>query len=265
VPQPVPCSAGQDGGVGERRLIFGEAPEQYHRHRPRYPREVVDLIATLAGAQGRILEVGAGTGKLTADLLARGLAVEALEPSGAMAAVLRTTIGGSEGATVLEVGFEDLPPGAGPYDVVAAAQSWHWLREGERLDVAASALRSGGHLVLAWNREEHPGPVGAAIVAAYERFGPELAGIDDRAWMQAIVEEVGADARFTDVERREVAWPLSRSCDDYLAVLGTYSGHRLLESASRDALYRAIGDAIEANGGSIDLDGRTVVVTARRS
>lgn len=251
--------------MGERRLIFGEVPEQYHRHRPRYPREVIDRIATLAGEQGRILEVGAGTGKLTADLLARGLAVEALEPSGAMAAVLRTTIGASEGATVLEVGFEDLPPGAGPYDVVAAGQSWHWLREGERLDVASRALRPGGHLVLAWNREEHPGPVGAAIVAAYESFAPELPGVDDRAWMHAIVEEVGADARFADVERREVAWPLSRSVDDYLAVLGTYSGHRLLEPASRDALYRAIGHAIEANGGSIDLDGRTVVVTARRS
>ena len=251
--------------MGERRLVFGEVPEQYHRHRPGYPREVVDEIAALAGDAGRVLEVGAGTGKLTADLLARGLTVLALEPSREMAAVLRSTVGPSTRASVLEVGFEDLPAGASGYDVVAAGQSWHWVRAGERLDAAARALRPGGHLVLAWNREEHPGAVGTAIVAAYERVAPELAGLDDRAWLQAVVEEVEADPRFVDVRRRELAWALSRTRDDYLAVLGTYSPHRLLPPAVRAALHQAVGDAIDAHGGSIDLDGRTVVVTARRT
>ena len=211
-----------------------------------------------------MLEVGAGTGKLTADLVGRGLAVDALEPSGAMAAVLRRTVGAAAGVRVLEVGFEDLPRGAGPYDVVVAGQSWHWVREVERLEVAAPALRPGGHLVLAWNREEHPGPVGEAIVAAYEMFAPELAGADDRAWLQVLVDEVRADGRFTDVDQREVAWPLTRTRDGYLAVLETYSGHRLLDPRARRALLAAIGDAIDAAGGSISLDGRTVVVTARR-
>lgn len=250
--------------MGERRLVFGEVPEQYHRHRPRYPAEVVDAVTSLAGPAGRVLEVGAGTGKLTADLLGRGLAVDALEPSGAMAAVLRRTVGTTADVRVLEVGFEELPGGAGPYDVVVAGQSWHWVREAERLEVAARVLRPGGHLVLAWNREEHPGPVGDAIVAAYEAFAPELAGMDDRAWLEAVVEEIRSDGRFSDVERREVAWPLSRTRNDYLALLETYSGHRLLEPATRRALLGAIGKAIDVAGGSIDLDGRTVVVTARR-
>ncbi len=71
-------------------------------------------------------------------------------------------------------------------------------------------------------------------------------------------------AEVVDVGRREVAWPLSRTRDDYLAVLETYSGHRLLEAATQRALLKAIGNAIDAAGGSIDLDGRTVLVTARR-
>ena len=195
----------------ERRLIFGEVPEQYHRRRPGYPAAVPDTVASLAGPGGRVLEVGAGTGKLTADLVGRGLAVDALEPSGAMAAVLRRTVGPAAGARVLDIGFEDLPGGAGPDDVVVAGQSWHWLREAQRLDGAARALRPGGHLVLAWNREEHPGPVGEAIVAAYEALAAELAGVDDRAWLDAVVDEVRSDARFADVERREVAWPLTRT------------------------------------------------------
>jgi len=250
--------------VGERRLIFGEAPEQYHRHRPGYPPDLIDRIVGHAGVGGRVLDVGAGTGKLTADLLGRGLVVAALEPSPGMAAVLRRTIGSDPAASVLEIGFEDLPSPSQPFDVLVAGQSWHWLRPGDRLDVAARVLRTGGHLVLAWNREEHPGPIGQAIVAAYEAEARELADIDDSTWLDPIVTELDADERFDDVGRHELAWPLTRSRDDYLAVLDTYSGHRQLPPEKRTKLFAAIGAAIDADGGAIALDGRTTVVTGTR-
>jgi len=252
------------GGVGERRLIFGEAPEQYHRHRPGYPPDLIDQVVGHAGAGGRVLDVGAGTGKLTADLLGHGLVVAALEPSPGMAAVLRRTIGSDPAANVLEVGFEDLPTPPVPFDVLVAGQSWHWLRPGDRLDVAARVLCANGHLVLAWNREEHPGPVGDAIVAAYEAEAPELAGIDDSTWLDPIVTELDADERFGPVAVSELAWPLTRTRDDYLAVLATYSGHRLLPPETRVKLFAAIGAAIDADGGAIALDGRTAVITATR-
>lgn len=250
--------------MGERRLIFGEAPEHYHRHRPGYPSALIDEVVEHAGVGGRVLDVGAGTGKLTADLLGHGLVVAALEPSPGMAAVLRRTIGPDPAAGVLEVGFEDLPSPSQPFDVVVAGQSWHWLRPGDRLDVTARVLRPGGRLVLAWNREEHPGSVGDAIVAAYVAEAPELAGVDDRPWIDLIAAELEADERFDSVDERELAWPLTRTTDDYLAVLATYSGHRLLPPETRTKLFAAVGAAIDADGGEIALDGRTAVITATR-
>ena len=82
--------------------------------------------------------------------------------------------------------------------------------------------------------------------------------------MEPIVAELDADERFGDVGRGELSWPLTRSRDDYLAVLDTYSGHRLLAPEARTRLFAAIGDVIDAAGGDITLDGRTAIVTATR-
>lgn len=252
-------------GQREQRLVFGEVAERYHRRRPGYPTAVVELVVASTGTGGRVLEVGAGTGKLTEALLRRGLRVDALEPSPEMAAVLRRTVAGAPATAVLEHGLEDLPPGAGPYDVLVAGQSWHWLRPGERLDVAHRAVRAGGRLVLAWNREEHPGAVGDAIVAAYRTEAPELVDAGELTWLDALVDELADDHRFDEVERSEVPWPLVRTRDEYLEVLTTYSPHRLLDADVRARLHGAIGDAIDRHGGAISLDGRTTVVTARRT
>lgn len=80
----------------EQRLAFGQVAQVYDRVRPSYPPVVIDAVLDFAGVRydGRILEVGAGTGKATTLLADRGLAVLALEPDPAMAAVARMNCAG---------------------------------------------------------------------------------------------------------------------------------------------------------------------------
>lgn len=247
--------------------MFGEVAERYHLRRPSYPDEVVDRIASLAGAGGRVVEAGAGTGKLTAALVDRGLAVTALEPSLEMAAVLRRTC---PGADVVEVGFEDWDGPAGEADLVAAGQSWHWVDHDRRVDLAARTLRAGGVVALVWNREGHLGPVGDAIAAAYRRWAPDLAAVGSepdaglRESEQSALDGLDTDDRFAEADVAEVRWTLVRERDEYLELLTTHSNHRLVEPAAHDRLLGAIGEAIDDHGGRIELDVRTTLITARR-
>ena len=87
----------------EQRLVFGEIAEQYDEYRPSYPDALFDTIIEFGElhAGDRALEIGAGTGKATAGFATRGLRVHALEPSPAMAAILR-----ANGVETEEILFE---------------------------------------------------------------------------------------------------------------------------------------------------------------
>ena len=75
----------------DRAKSFGAVADEYERMRPGYPAELVgDVVGFAFGTVDRALEVGAGTGKATLAFADRGIAVTALEPDKAMAAVLTT-------------------------------------------------------------------------------------------------------------------------------------------------------------------------------
>jgi SAM-dependent methyltransferase len=232
----------------EQRLVFGEVAEAYARERPAYPDALLDDVAALGR---RALEVGAGTGKATAGLLARGLAVTALEPSPGMAAVGRRL---NPGAAWVEAGLEDFASDE-RFDVVYAAQSWHWVDPERGFARAHALLRDGGWLALFWNR----GAERIDVDAIYARLAPELRGggggrgIDHAA-------RIRASGRFGDVEERAYPWSEERSADSYIRLLGTHSHHRMLPDDRRAALLAAIREAI---GDSVRIDYVTRLYLAR--
>jgi SAM-dependent methyltransferase len=117
----------------------------YERSRPGYPAEAVDaLVAALPGRD--VIDLAAGTGKLTRDLLARGLDVVAVEPRAEMRAAIEPP------ARVIEGSAEAIPLPAGSADAVAIAQAFHWFAVPAALAEIHRVLRSGGVLALLWNR-----------------------------------------------------------------------------------------------------------------
>ena len=125
---------------------FGGVSAQYDRVRPGYPDEAVAWMLP-AGAR-RVVDLGAGTGKLTRPLADRGLAVTAVEPDDRMRAVLAA---GLPGVTALRGSGEAIPVGDGEVDAVLVAQAWHWMDAGEAAREAARVLRPGGRLGIVWN------------------------------------------------------------------------------------------------------------------
>jgi SAM-dependent methyltransferase len=133
-----------------RRCSFGPAAEEYERYRPGYPAEAVAWVA--GNAPRRVLDLGAGTGKLTRVLVAAGHDVVAVEPDAAMReafAALLPEVQALAGAA------EALPLPDRSVDVVAAAQAFHWFDLDRALPEIARVLRPGGTFgVLANLRDE---------------------------------------------------------------------------------------------------------------
>jgi ubiquinone/menaquinone biosynthesis C-methylase UbiE len=137
----------------EQAASFDRAAEVYERARPEYPSDAVDWLVP-ADAK-TVLDLGAGTGKLTRALAARGLEVFAVDPSPRMLDQLRTSIPGA----IISVGTaEDIPLADGSVDAVLVAQAWHWVDQDRALPSVARVLRPGGTLGLVWNLRDESAP-----------------------------------------------------------------------------------------------------------
>jgi len=133
----------------DRARSFGSVAEAYDRGRPTYPAEAV---AWLAGGEAKVvLELAAGTGKLTRELVDQGHAVFATEPDEAMLEVLRERV---PEVSAKVATAESIPANDRSVDVVVVAQAFHWFDHDVALAEIARVLKPGGHLALVWNSRD---------------------------------------------------------------------------------------------------------------
>lgn len=256
--------------------MFGEAAELYDRHRPSYPPALIDDLIKRAGpsAGGRVLEVGAGTGKATAMLVARGVSVLAIEPSEPMAEIATRNLAATGLVEIVRTDFERWDPDGARFPLLYCAQAWHWLDPRTRFTRARRALAPHGLLAAFWNRPVwSESPLRHALRDIYARLVPELPSDGPlhpaNAWTPAEDEnqDWGRDALsaggFADPDRMLYPWSLEYEAGEYGGLLETLSEIRLLPSGTRRALIGAVRAAIAAHGGVVELPMTTVLHTAR--
>jgi SAM-dependent methyltransferase len=169
-----------------RALSFGGVAEQYERARPGYPADAVDWL--VRDAQ-RVVDLAAGTGKLTRQLVARGLDVTAVEPSPGMLEQLRAAV---PAAQVLEGRAEEIPMPDESADAVVVAQAFHWFDAPIALREIARVLRPGGALGLVWNDRDDDVPWVArlsSLIGADQDPGSDPAEVIDPTGLFGPVEE----------------------------------------------------------------------------
>src|SRR5262245_4607360 len=132
---------------------FGGVADAYERGRPTYPAEAVSWM--LGDQPMTVLELGAGTGKLTRVLTSLGHDVHATDPDEAMLAVLEQRVPGVRTAVA---SAEDIPLADASVDVVIAAQAFHWFDLDLALPEIARVLRPQGRICLTWNHRNEKIP-----------------------------------------------------------------------------------------------------------
>lgn len=177
------------GTAQERSLSFGSEAAAYERGRPSYPPEAIDWL--LPPNARDVLDLGAGTGKLTTRLVERGLDVVAVDPIAEMLELLTRSL---PGTPAMLGTAEQIPLPDNSVDAVLVAQAWHWFDPQQAVAEVARVLRPGGRLGLVWNtRDERMGWV--------KDLGDIIGHEDD-----PFSESVTLPAPFSDVERHHVEW-----------------------------------------------------------
>jgi SAM-dependent methyltransferase len=175
----------------QRSLSFGAQASAYERGRPSYPPEAIDWL--LPDGARDVLDLGAGTGKLTTRLVERGLNVVAVDPIAEMLEVLSNSL---PNTPALLGTAEDIPLADNSVDAVLVAQAWHWFEPARAVPEVARVLRPGGLLGLVWNtRDERLGWV--------RELGRIIGQENDR---DHLTHEVALPAPFTGLQRHTVEW-----------------------------------------------------------
>jgi SAM-dependent methyltransferase len=139
---------------------FDRAAVEYERARPGYPAAALDLLPLDADAE--VLDLGAGTGKLTRVLTGFYRRVVAVEPLDGMRAILEQVVPAAES---LGGSAESIPLPDAAVDGIFAGQAFHWFANDEAVTEIARVLRPGGVLCLIWNEPVDPSPLPAPYSA----------------------------------------------------------------------------------------------------
>ncbi|AEE46793.1 class I SAM-dependent methyltransferase [Cellulomonas fimi] len=224
-----------------RAASFEHGVAAYQAARPGYPDEVVRWCVP-HGARD-VLDLAAGTGKLTARLVASGYDVVAVEPSDGMRAELERSVPEAD-ARPGSAEATGLPDAC--VDAVTVAQAWHWFDEAAAASEVARVLRPGGRLAVLWNVRD-------ATTDWVARW-TEIVHTGDP--LDTSAREPGLGPAFDAPEHRTFTWSMRMATSD-LRVLAASRSHLLtLPAGERDALLDRVDELVATHP---DLRGRTEV------
>jgi SAM-dependent methyltransferase len=209
---------------------FDLAAEEYERTRPDYPTGVLDVLPLDRLAE--VLDLGAGTGKLTRVLARHYAHVIAVEPLDGMRGILERVV---PGVQALRGSAERIPLEDASVDAVFAAQAFHWFDHDRAIPEIARVLRPGGVLALVWNGpdESRPNPLPVDYLAYLDELRHERSTFNESTpWRDLIARGPFGEAHEAAVPHdhvldqaglldnaRSVSWIASRAADDHARVL----------------------------------------------
>jgi SAM-dependent methyltransferase len=206
---------------------FADVAGSYERARPSYPE---DAVRWLAGEEPvDVVDVGAGTGKLTRVLVALGHRVTAIEPLPEMLELIPQT---APGAFATLGNAEVIPLPDAMADVVTCAQSFHWFDHAVALPEIARVLRPGGRLAPVWNSRDDRDPWVARLS---EIIGNETVEETD------VVDVIDASGLYGPVETAEFALEQRLDRDGLLDLVLSRSYCAKLPEEDRRPILHAVG------------------------
>jgi SAM-dependent methyltransferase len=225
---------------------FGRTAREYELGRPGWPEALLDRIIAEIGvtADATVLDLGAGTGKLTRALVPRFARVVAVEPDDAMREVLAEVVPGAE---TLSGRAEAIPLADAEVDAVFSGEAFHWFASDESVNEIVRVLRPRGALVVIWNIPIEYDDMGdeadAVVEAAFKRGGqPGLPRVLSGQWRRPLERAPFEELREAELERDVVS-----SRDEWIANLLSVSSIAHQSDEARAAFAARLRDLVPAD------------------
>jgi SAM-dependent methyltransferase len=244
---------------------FGAAAAAYAEHRPDYAEAAVRWAVEPAPGVPRVLDLGAGTGKLTATLVEIGADVTAVEPDPAMLAELRRRVPGVQS---LPGSAEVIPLRDSSVDAVVVGQALHWFDMAVAGPEIFRVLAPGGVLAGLWNVDDDR----AEWVAGLEQVSGGSAAVTLSAWRAqasgAHLAEIDLSEMFEPPERAEFRHGQLRTAESLVATLATHSRLLMMDDVERAQMLARIREYLhgrpETAVGEFTLPMVSCVLRSRR-
>jgi SAM-dependent methyltransferase len=239
--------------VSDRARSFESVAAEYERHRPGYPEEALRWATEQLGLDpgARVLDIGAGTGKLTRRLVSLGYDVVAVEPGAPMLDELRAAVPEAEAR---EASAESIPVRDETVDAAFAGQAYHWFDRERALPELQRVIKTGGGLVLLWNWWNERDPL--------QRELGELIGYAGHEPYRN--EELPGEPWFREVGRTVVETLEESSPDALVGYLSTASAFLTAEPDEREESLRAVHELASRYGERFPLPRLTYVFAFER-
>jgi SAM-dependent methyltransferase len=260
-------NADEDEEKEKRAGSFGAVAAAYAEHRPDYPEAAVRWGLAPAGpdtSRLRVLDLGAGTGKLSTLLAGLAGEIVAVEPDAAMLAELRRTL---PGVRALAGTAESIPLPDASVDGVLCAQSMHWFDMERALPEIARVLVPGGVLAGLWNSDDDRVEWVAGLQRAAEGAASPSLSVrrSDDVAAAAIANGRGL---FTSAEKADFPNGQRRTAESLAATVATHSRILIMPAQERQRILTQVRDYLasrpETRDGEFTLPMVTNVVRAAR-
>ena len=218
-----------------RRLSFGSVAADYDRYRPSPPPQALDWL--LPPDAEAVLDLAAGTGAVTRELIGRAARVIAVEPDERMREVLTARCPQAE---VLAGRGEDIPLPDASIDAVVISAAWHWLDPELAVPEITRVLRVGGVLGVLWNSRDARVPWVAELNRLARQAREADRPPDGRSGRRRRQVVFPAGTPMSAVEEHTVEYSLPMTKDDLAGLLGTYSGVITLDPERRASFSRRV-------------------------
>lgn len=246
---------------------FGIDVALYDKARPAYPDALIDRIVE-ASPGTDLLDVGCGTGIAARQFQAAGCNVLGVEPDARMADFARR-----HGLPVEVATFEEWDSAGRTFDVVTAAQSWHWVDPVVGATKAAQILRPSGQLAIFGHLYEPPIEIAESFATAFRRVLPDspFANLPARRPVETyqaayakIADTIRETEMFDEPEQWRFDWAQPYTRDQWLALLPTTGGLTRLNPNQLAEILDEVSTAIDSIGGSFTMPYTTLATTAMR-
>ena len=240
----------------QRKNWYSNAADAYNKTRPRYPQQIIYRTVELAKLtrDASILELGCGPGTATTAFANLGFSMVCLEPSQEACFLARQNCAQYPDVKIRNTTFEEWKLGTERFNAVLAATSFHWISPDIRYIKTANALKDNGFLILLWNILLKPQyEVYQMLHEVYQIEAPSLTLYGDRETHEEDLRRMGQavidSGLFKGLVSEHLAYEITYSIDDYLALLSTLSPCIALEPQQRYSLFVGLREALERNWG----------------